>query len=110
MHLVLGGNLGNRFVFLQKPLHDLSFEAGCIMFPHALYCILQRHLSLSEFLGPVYPFVLAHGHLLDRRSWDDQFAVFAERYRVVRYDQRGFGNSGLITKGRRILTGRISTG
>ncbi|HEY6289140.1 MAG TPA: alpha/beta hydrolase [Nitrospiraceae bacterium] len=30
---------------------------------------------------------------------DDQFAVFAERYRVIRYDQRGFGDSGLITKG-----------
>jgi len=25
--------------------------------------------------------------------------VFAQRYRVVRYDQRGFGDSGLITKG-----------
>jgi pimeloyl-ACP methyl ester carboxylesterase len=39
------------------------------------------------------------GHLLDRRSWDEQFAVFAERYRVVRYDQRGFGDAGLITPG-----------
>jgi 3-oxoadipate enol-lactonase len=49
-----------------------------------------------EVAGTGHPFVLAHGHLLDRRSWDDQFAVFAEKYRVVRYDQRGFGDSGLI--------------
>ncbi len=49
--------------------------------------------------GAGHPFVLAHGHLLDRRSWDDQFEVFAQHYRVMRYDQRGFGDSGLITKG-----------
>jgi 3-oxoadipate enol-lactonase len=52
-----------------------------------------------EVAGVGHPFVLVHGHLLDRRSWDEQFAVFAERYRVVRYDQRGFGDSGLITPG-----------
>lgn len=52
-----------------------------------------------EVAGAGHPFVLAHGHLLDRRSWDDQFAVFAQRYRVIRYDQRGFGDSGLIAKG-----------
>jgi len=52
-----------------------------------------------EVAGAGHPFVLAHGHLLDRRSWDEQFAVFAQRYRVIRYDQRGFGDSGLITKG-----------
>jgi 3-oxoadipate enol-lactonase len=52
-----------------------------------------------EIAGTGHPFILIHGHLLDRRSWDDQFAVFAQRYRVIRYDQRGFGDSGLITKG-----------
>jgi pimeloyl-ACP methyl ester carboxylesterase len=52
-----------------------------------------------EVSGTGHPFVLVHGHLLDRRSWDDQFAVFAQRYKVIRYDQRGFGDSGLITKG-----------
>ena len=53
-----------------------------------------------EVTGVGHPFILIHGHLLDRRSWDDQFAVFAQRYRVIRYDQRGFGDSGLITKGK----------
>ncbi len=52
-----------------------------------------------EVAGAGHPFILIHGHLLDRRSWGDQFAVFAQRYRVIRYDQRGFGDSGLITKG-----------
>jgi pimeloyl-ACP methyl ester carboxylesterase len=52
-----------------------------------------------EIAGVGHPCVLIHGHLLDRRSWDAQFAVFARRYRVMRYDQRGFGDSGLITRG-----------
>jgi len=25
--------------------------------------------------------------------WDEQFAVFTQRYRVIRYDTRGFGKS-----------------
>jgi 3-oxoadipate enol-lactonase len=53
-----------------------------------------------EVAGTGHPFILVHGHLLDRRSWDDQFAVFAQQYRVIRYDQRGFGASGLIAKGK----------
>jgi pimeloyl-ACP methyl ester carboxylesterase len=52
-----------------------------------------------EVAGAGHPFVLIHGHLLDRRSWDDQFDIFAQHYRVVRYDQRGFGDSGLIAQG-----------
>ena len=53
-----------------------------------------------EVAGAGHPLILIHGHLLDRRSWDDQFGVFAQTYRVIRYDQRGFGDSGLITKGK----------
>jgi pimeloyl-ACP methyl ester carboxylesterase len=30
---------------------------------------------------------------LDSRQWDDQFKEFSKRYRVVRYDLRGFGRS-----------------
>jgi pimeloyl-ACP methyl ester carboxylesterase len=37
--------------------------------------------------------VMLHGHLLDSGQWDDQFASFADGYRVVRYDARGFGRS-----------------
>ena len=38
--------------------------------------------------------VLAHGFGLDMRMWDPQVAHLAERFRVVRYDCRGFGSSG----------------
>jgi len=46
-----------------------------------------------EEMGTGEPLVMIHGGLLDRRMWDDQFAVFAESYRVIRYDARGHGLS-----------------
>jgi 3-oxoadipate enol-lactonase len=46
-----------------------------------------------EVAGSGHPLTLIHGMLLDRRSWDDQFDVFARQYRVLRYDMRGWGNS-----------------
>ena len=39
--------------------------------------------------------VFVHGFTLDTRMWDDQFEAFAQRYRVIRYDARGFGKSAL---------------
>lgn len=41
--------------------------------------------------GPAVVFL--HPGLWDLRTWDDQFALFSETHRVVRYDARGFGRS-----------------
>src|ERR1700691_1494629 len=38
--------------------------------------------------------VLVHGYGLDMRMWDAQLDQLAARFRVVRYDCRGFGASG----------------
>src|SRR5262245_53834196 len=46
-----------------------------------------------EVAGAGHPLVMLHGHLIDSGQWDEQFAQFAQRYRVVRYDARGFGQS-----------------
>jgi len=51
-----------------------------------------------EVAGEGHPFILNHSFLADKSSWDDQFSVFAQYYKVVRYDLRGFGSSGLITE------------
>ncbi|GAC1359696.1 MAG: alpha/beta hydrolase [Ktedonobacteraceae bacterium] len=52
-----------------------------------------------EISGEGHPFTLVHGGLVDRQLWDDQFEAFAQHYRVLRYDVRGFGNSSVPTNG-----------
>jgi 3-oxoadipate enol-lactonase len=46
-----------------------------------------------EVAGAGPPVVLLHGLTVDMRMWDDQFAPFATRHTVIRYDLRGFGQS-----------------
>jgi pimeloyl-ACP methyl ester carboxylesterase len=46
-----------------------------------------------ETIGEGHPLVLLHDGLVDLRVWDEQFSVFADRYRVIRYDRRGYGRS-----------------
>lgn len=48
-----------------------------------------------EAAGAGEPVVLVHGFSLDLRMWDDQFEPLAQRFRVVRYDVRGFGKSSV---------------
>jgi pimeloyl-ACP methyl ester carboxylesterase len=48
-----------------------------------------------EIAGSGEALVLIHGWSFDSRCWDDQFDVFAQKYRVLRYDLRGFGRSEL---------------
>ncbi len=45
------------------------------------------------------PFVtLLHPGLWDMRTWDPQFEPWLERFRVLRYDQRGYGQSSRPTE------------
>jgi 3-oxoadipate enol-lactonase len=46
-----------------------------------------------EIAGEGQPLVLIHGGLVNSGLWDDQFEVFAEHYRTLRFDVRGFGKS-----------------
>jgi 3-oxoadipate enol-lactonase len=56
--------------------------------------------SLSyEATGEGPAVVLVHGFALDRRMWDPQLDELAARFRVVRYDCRGFGASGPFDPG-----------
>ena len=48
-----------------------------------------------EVAGAGPAVVLIHEAIGDRRMWDDQFAVLAERFRVLRYDMRGYGSSSI---------------
>jgi pimeloyl-ACP methyl ester carboxylesterase len=49
-----------------------------------------------EVAGEGEPLVLVHAGIADSRMWEGQFAAFAERYRVIRYDMRGFGKTEMV--------------
>jgi pimeloyl-ACP methyl ester carboxylesterase len=46
-----------------------------------------------EIAGSGPPLVLVHAGIADSRMWDEQFAVLARDFTVVRYDLRGFGQT-----------------
>ncbi len=48
-----------------------------------------------EVAGTGHPLVLLHEGIADSHMYDDQFNAFAQHYRVVRFDIRGFGQSDL---------------
>jgi 3-oxoadipate enol-lactonase len=50
-----------------------------------------------EVAGAGFPVVLIHGFCADTRIWDHQFEPLTRRYRVTRYDARGFGKSAVPT-------------
>ncbi len=46
-----------------------------------------------EVAGEGHPLLLIHAGIADSRMWDEQFSVFAQHYRVIRYDMRGYGKT-----------------
>ena len=50
-----------------------------------------------EVAGPEdgYPLVLVHGWPDSIRCWDRVVPLLSDRFRVIAYDQRGFGRSGM---------------
>ena len=52
-----------------------------------------------EVAGEGLPLVLNHGGLVDNHLWDDQFDEFARHFKAIRYDMRGFGDSGMLKNG-----------
>ncbi len=49
----------------------------------------------TELGGDGQPLILVHGFTLDHRMWDPEIAALRAKYRVLRYDERGFGQSSL---------------
>lgn len=46
-----------------------------------------------EVAGQGPALLLMHAGVVDHRMWDQQFAVFAQQYRTIRYDLRSYGQS-----------------
>jgi len=51
-----------------------------------------------EEAGSGHPLLLIHAGIADRRMWDDTQGAFADRYRVIRPDLRGYGDTPAATE------------
>lgn len=53
-------------------------------------------VSYSDAGGAGEPVVLSHGYLMDSTMFDPQIAALMPEYRVITWDQRGFGGSRAV--------------
>ena len=67
----------------MKKFHDDDRGLAAVNDAHIYY----------EIAGDGDPFLMIHAGVADSRQWDNEFAYFASRYRVIRYDMRGYGKS-----------------
>ncbi len=51
-----------------------------------------------ETVGEGAALIFLHDGLVHREIWDYQFSYFSQKYKVVRYDRRGYGNSSAATE------------
>lgn len=49
-----------------------------------------------EVAGEGETLVLCHAGFVDSGMWDGQWGAFAQQYRVIRYDMRGYGKSSVL--------------
>lgn len=56
-----------------------------------------------EMKGAGEPIVFLHGHSFNSSMWDEQFEYFSKKYKVIRYDLRGYGNSDEPDEGKEFL-------
>ncbi len=66
-------------------MSEIRIDSGMAAIHHALI--------YYEIAGQGEPLVMIHAGVADSRQWDNEFAYFAHRYRVLRYDLRGYGQS-----------------
>ncbi len=60
------------------------------------YVELKDGKIYYELAGEGETLVLSHAGFVDSGEWDYQWQAFAEKYRVIRYDMRGFGKSSKL--------------
>ena len=61
-----------------------------------------------ETAGKGEPFVMIHAGVADHRQWNNEFAVFARDYQVLRYDLRAHGKSEPVDGEFRLMNDLIS--
>lgn len=62
-------------------------------FSKAGFLDVQSASLYYEVAGEGHPLLLLHEGIADSRMWDEQFPIFAQHYRTIRYDLRGYGST-----------------
>src|SRR5688572_6215950 len=57
------------------------------------FCEIAGARLYYEVAGEGHPLLLIHGGLGSLRMWDHQAMAWSKRYRVIRYDTRGYGRT-----------------
>jgi pimeloyl-ACP methyl ester carboxylesterase len=57
------------------------------------FAAVNNALIYYEIAGEGQPLVMIHAGIADHRQWNNEFAHFAGRFRVLCYDMRGYGKS-----------------
>jgi 3-oxoadipate enol-lactonase len=65
----------------------------CVVEPVVSIVEVNRAKLHVESTGSGEPVVFVHNGIGDLRTWDAQLAPFANHFRVIRYDMRGWGRS-----------------
>src|SRR5262245_6417972 len=81
----------------RKPLENRRLQVREIAHPtiESGYIEVDGGRIFYEAAGQGPVIVMLHDGLLHRETWDEQFAIFAKNYRVIRWDRRGYGRSDL---------------
>lgn len=63
--------------------------------PRVVSCLVNAHGAqlYCESAGKGKPFIMIHAGVADSRQWNNEFKHFAGKFKVVRYDMRGYGKS-----------------
>jgi len=85
----------NSLISIGVLLLTISVEARQMHAVDSGYAEVNGTKLYYEVAGTGVPLVFIHGSFGDRRHWDFQFKELSKKYKVVRYDLRGFGRSAL---------------
>lgn len=61
------------------------------------YISVGKDKIFYESAGEGSALIFLHDGLVHREIWDDQFSFFSQKYKVIRYDRRGYGKSSAAT-------------
>jgi 3-oxoadipate enol-lactonase len=80
-------------VFMLTHSYSQKSDSQSSLKTNSGYIDVEGGKLFYEAAGEGETIVLLHDGILHHVVWDEQFPVLARKYRVVRYDRRGFGKS-----------------